>query len=46
MLVGVLDTIEIPGFGRDFHPTDFVRLVEAFGAPAWRCATAAARGRA
>jgi acetolactate synthase-1/2/3 large subunit len=27
-------------FGVDFGPTDFVKLAEAFGAPAWRCATA------
>jgi hypothetical protein len=46
MLVGVLDTTEISEFGRDFGSADFVRLVEAFGAPAWRCATAATRGRA
>ena len=28
-------------FGVDFGPTDFVKLAEAFGAPAWRCASAA-----
>ncbi|MGI8713278.1 MAG: acetolactate synthase large subunit [Solirubrobacteraceae bacterium] len=27
-------------FGVDFGPTDFVKLAEAFGAPAWRCASA------
>ncbi len=27
-------------FGVDFGPTDFVKLAEAFGAPAWRCADA------
>ena len=27
-------------FGVDFGPTDFVKLAEAFGAPAWRCANA------
>jgi acetolactate synthase-1/2/3 large subunit len=27
-------------FGVDFGPTDFVKLAEAFGAAAWRCATA------
>jgi acetolactate synthase-1/2/3 large subunit len=27
-------------FGVDFGPTDFVKLAEAFGAPAWRCSTA------
>src|SRR6202044_820841 len=28
-------------FGVDFGPTDFVKLAEAFGAPAWRCGSAA-----
>jgi acetolactate synthase-1/2/3 large subunit len=28
-------------FGVDFGPTDFVKLAEAFGAAAWRCADAA-----
>jgi acetolactate synthase-1/2/3 large subunit len=28
-------------FGVDFGPTDFVKLAEAFGAPAWRCQSAA-----
>jgi acetolactate synthase-1/2/3 large subunit len=32
-------------FGVDFGPTDFVRLAEAFGAPAWRCASAEDFGR-
>jgi len=27
-------------FGVDFGPTDFVKLAEAFGAPAWRCSSA------
>jgi acetolactate synthase I/II/III large subunit len=27
-------------FGVDFGPTDFVKLAEAFGAPAWRCTNA------
>jgi acetolactate synthase-1/2/3 large subunit len=27
-------------FGVDFGPTDFVKLAEAFGAPAWRCLSA------
>jgi acetolactate synthase-1/2/3 large subunit len=27
-------------FGVDFGPTDFVKLAEAFGAPAWRCNSA------
>ena len=27
-------------FGVDFGPTDFVKLAEAFGAPAWRCQSA------
>jgi acetolactate synthase-1/2/3 large subunit len=27
-------------FGVDFGPTDFVKLAEAFGAPAWRCTDA------
>jgi acetolactate synthase I/II/III large subunit len=27
-------------FGVDFGPTDFVKLAEAFGAPAWRCGSA------
>jgi acetolactate synthase-1/2/3 large subunit len=28
-------------FGVDFGPTDFVKLAQAFGAPAWRCSSAA-----
>jgi acetolactate synthase-1/2/3 large subunit len=40
MLVGVLDSTEIPAFGSDFRPTDFVKPAEASGAAAWLCATA------
>jgi hypothetical protein len=43
MPVAVLDSTEIPAFGRDFRSTDFVRPVEAFGAAACRCATAISR---
>src|ERR1700742_2041417 len=32
-------------FGVDFGPTDFVKLAEAFGAPAWRCESAGDFGR-
>jgi acetolactate synthase-1/2/3 large subunit len=32
-------------FGVDFGPTDFVKLAEAFGAAAWRCAAAEDFGR-
>jgi acetolactate synthase I/II/III large subunit len=32
-------------FGTDFGNPDFVRLAEAFGMPAWRCASAADFGR-
>src|SRR6202012_5148844 len=32
-------------FGVDFGPTDFVKLAEAFGAPAWRCESAGEFGQ-